>query len=108
MPDENAWSCSVAAFTYILSDDRHYVQPTVTANHGWLHLEARSNYEGLNTGSAWMGVNFRGGKTLEWEFTPLVGGVFGDTAGVAPGFEGSLGWKLEWSGETEWLCLQSG
>jgi hypothetical protein len=102
--DENAWSFSVAAATYALSDDRHYVQPTVTANRGWLHLEARGNYEGLDTGSAWMGVNFSGGKTLEWELTPMLGGVFGDTTGVAPGLKASLSWrKLELYGENEYV-----
>jgi hypothetical protein len=102
--EENAWSFSLAAFTYVLSDDRHYVQPTVTANKGWLHLEARGNYEGLSTGSAWMGVNFSGGKTLEWELTPMFGGVFGDTTGIAPGLKVSLGWrKLELYGESEYV-----
>jgi len=100
--DAHDWSFSVAAYTYALSDDRHYVQPTVTANRGWLHLEARSNYEGLNTGSAWMGVNFNGGKTVEWQLTPMFGGVFGDTVGVAPGLKGSLSWrKLDLYGENE-------
>jgi hypothetical protein len=102
--EENAWSLSLAAYTYILSDDRYYIQPTVAANRGWLHLEARGNYEALDTGSAWMGVNFSGGKTLEWEFTPMVGGVFGDTDGIAPGFKGSLSWrKLELYGESEYV-----
>jgi len=53
---ENAWTFTVAAYAYTLSDDRHYVQPTVTADHGWLHLEARGNYEALNTGS--VGLTF--------------------------------------------------
>jgi len=102
--DENEWAFSVSAYTYVLSDDRNYVQPTVTANRGWLHLEARNNYEGLNTGSAWLGVNFTGGKTVEWEFTPMLGGVFGDTTGIAPGFKGSLSWrKLELYGENEYV-----
>jgi hypothetical protein len=102
--EENAWSFSVAAATYVLSDDRHYVQPTVTANRGWLHLEARGNYEGLNTGSAWIGVNFSGGKTLEWELTPMLGGVFGDTTGIAPGLKASFSWrKLELYGENEYV-----
>jgi len=104
VPAENAWSFSAAAFTYALSDNRHYVQPTFTANQGWLHLEARSNYEGLNTGSAWLGVNFSGGTTLEWELTPMFGAVFGDTSGFAPGLKASLGWrKLELYGESEWV-----
>jgi hypothetical protein len=36
------------------------------------------------------------------EFTPMIGGVFGDTTGVAPGFRGSLGWRgLELYSESE-------
>jgi hypothetical protein len=102
--EEHAWSFSVAAYTYALSDDRYYVQPTVIGNRDWLHLETRGNYEALNTVSVWMGVNFGGGKTLEWELTPMFGGVFGDTAGIAPGFKGSLGWrKLELYGESEYV-----
>ena len=62
------------------------------------HLEARYNYEGLHTGSAWVGYNFNGGKKLTWEITPILGGVFGDTEGIAPGFKGSLNWwKLEFT-----------
>jgi hypothetical protein len=102
--DGRAWSFSASAFTYILSDGGNYVQPTVSADRGRLHLEARYNYENLETGSAWLGVNFGGGKTLEWAFTPMLGGVFGDTYGIAPGFAVSLGWrKLELSSENEYV-----
>ena len=102
--DEKAWSFSVSAYTYIVPDDRDYVQPTFTADRGWLHLEARYNYEALDTGSAWVGYNFSGGETLAWEFTPMLGGVFGDTNGVAPGYKGSLGWwKLELYSEGEYV-----
>ena len=102
--EEPAWSFSVVADTYVLSDDRHYLQPTVTADRGWLHLEARHNYEGLDTASAWFGVNFNGGSALEWAITPILGGVFGDTTGVAPGFKGSINWRrLELYGENEYV-----
>ena len=102
--DERAWSFSASALTYVVPDSQNYVQPTVTADRGALHLEARYNYENLHTGSAWVGYNFDGGKTLTWEVTPMLGGVFGDTAGVAPGFKGSLNWwKLELYGEGEYL-----
>jgi hypothetical protein len=102
--DEKAWSFSVSAYTYIVPDSREYVQPTVTADRGWLHLEARYNYEALETGSAWVGYNFAGGKKLAWEFTPMLGGVFGDTTGIAPGYKGSLSWwKLELSSEGEYV-----
>jgi hypothetical protein len=100
--DDNAWSFSAAAYTYIVGDDDNYVQPTFTADRGWLHLEARYNYEAFDTGSAWFGYNFSGGETLAWEITPMIGGVFGDTDGVAPGYKGSLSWwKLELYSEGE-------
>ena len=58
--DEEAWSFSASAYTYAVPDDSNYVQPTFTADRGWLHLEARYNYEALDTGSAWIGYNFSG------------------------------------------------
>jgi hypothetical protein len=102
--DEKAWSFSASAYTYILPDDRNYVQPSLAADRGWLHLGARYNYEDLETGSVWLGYNFGGGKKLSWEFTPMLGGVVGNTAGVAPGYMFSLGyWKLELASEGEFV-----
>ena len=40
---EKAWSFSFSATTYIVPDYQEYVQPTFTADRGWLHLEARYN-----------------------------------------------------------------
>ena len=98
------WSFSLSAAAYFVPDDREYVQPTFTADYGWLHLEARYNYEDLETGSTWVGYNFSGGEKLPWEFTPMLGGVFGHTTGIAPGYKGSLGWwKLELYSESEFL-----
>ena len=102
--DDGGWSFTASAYTYFLSDSRDYVQPTVSADRGRLHLEARYNYESLETGSAWLGVNFSGGKRVEWEFTPMLGGVFGDTTGIAPGFKGAIRWRqLELYGENEYV-----
>ena len=102
--DEKAWSFSLSAATYIVPDHHDYVQPTFTADRGWLHLEARYNYEALQTGSAWVGYNFSCGKKLAWELTPMLGGVLGDTTGIAPGYRGSLSWwKLELYSEGEYV-----
>jgi hypothetical protein len=102
--DDKAWSAAFSAYIYILSDDQHYVQPTVSVDRGHLHLESRYNYESLDTGSAWLGVNFSGGKVVEWTVTPMFGAVFGDTTGAAPGLKGSLAWKaLEFSAENEYV-----
>ena len=103
-PDGRTWSFLASAYTYIVPDDREYVQPTFTADRGWLHLEARYNYEGLDTGSAWIGYNFSLGEKLSLEFTPMLGGVFGDTTGVAPGYRYTLSWwKLELYSEGEYV-----
>ena len=104
MATESSWAFSASVYTYIVPDNSDYAQPTITADHGWLHLEARYNYEALETGSAWVGYNFGGGEKLAWEFTPMLGGVFGDTTGVAPGYKGSLNWwKLELYSEGEYV-----
>jgi hypothetical protein len=89
----NAWSFSAYAYTYLVPESRDYVNPTFTADHDWLHLEARYNYEALETGSLWVGYNFSFGHSLVLEVTPMLGGVFGDLTGVAPGYALSLSWK---------------
>ena len=102
--DANTWSFSATVMGYLVPDSRDYVQPTITADRGWLHLEARYNYENLETGSAWLGYNFGGGKKLAWELTPMLGAVFGNTTGIAPGYKGSLSWwKLELYSESEYV-----
>ena len=98
------WSFATAAYIYLVPDDRNYAQPTVTADRDWLHLEARFNYEDLDTGSVWAGYNFGGGSTVAWELTPMLGGVFGNVAAMAPGYKGSVSWKrLEFSSEGEYV-----
>ena len=57
----------------------------VAADHEWLHLETRYNYEDLRTGSIWFRHNFSVGKQLVLNLTPMVGGVSGRTSGIAPG-----------------------
>jgi hypothetical protein len=102
--DDNKWAFSVSAYSYFVPEDREYVQPTITADRGWLHLEARYNYEDLDTASTWVGYNFAGGEKLEWEFIPMLGGAFGETSGIAPGYKGSLSWwKLELYSEGEYF-----
>ena len=103
-PPRESWSFSASAYTYFVPDSREYVQPTLAADRGPVHLEARYNYEALDTASLWAGYNFSGGDTLAWEITPMLGGVFGDTTGVAPGYHGSLSWwKLELYSEGEYV-----
>lgn len=98
-----SWSFSTSLYTYI-APGSDYVQPTITADRQWLHLEARYNYEDLETGSLWVGYNFSFGDKIKLDITPMLGGVFGKTAGVAPGLRGSLRWwRLELYGEGEYV-----
>jgi hypothetical protein len=102
--DPKNWEFSLSMLTYFVPDDREYVQPTVTADYDWLHLEARYNYEDINSGSVWAGVNFSFGDKITLEVTPMIGAVFGDTRGVAPGYEATLAWRnLELYTEGEFL-----
>lgn len=97
-------SASAVVNVYILPDSRTYAQPTLAAEYKRVHLEARYNYEALDTGSAWIGYTFGLDGSLSLQFTPMLGGVFGHTAGVAPGYELTVGyWKLELYSEGEYL-----
>jgi hypothetical protein len=98
----NPWSFSVTADGYVVPHAEFFVSPTLTADRDWLHLEARYNYESQYTGSLWIGYNFSVGHKLVLEATPMIGGVFGNTTGIAPGYEMSLTYKrvsLSSSGE---------
>ena len=87
------WSFLFTTSGYIVPHDRSYVSPTLGVDRRKLHLEARYNYEDQETGSLWAGYNLGLGEKVVLELTPIVGGVFGKTAGIAPGYEMSVTWK---------------
>ena len=98
------WSFSFTADGYLVPDDSSYGSIAFSADHKLLHLETRYNYEDLQTGSAWVGCNFEAGEKLKLEATPMVGSIFGNTTGVAPGYEVSLTYKrLDVSTEGEFV-----
>lgn len=106
---ESDWSYSAALYFYALPDDDNYVQPAFSADRGTLHLEARYNYEDLNTSSIWAGYNMSVGETVQIGFTPMLGAVFGNTRGVAPGYRLSVDWKqLEFYTEGEYVFSYDG
>lgn len=92
-----AWEFAIN-LTLVSGPDETYLQPTVTADHDWLHLEARYNYEGSDTTSLWVGYNLSFGEEegITFDFTPMLGAVMGETNGIAPGYELTINWwKLE-------------
>jgi hypothetical protein len=103
-PSANPWSFSFNIAGYIVPHDRSYASPTFSADRNHLHLGARYNYEDKETGSLWVGYNLSVGDKVVFEATPMVGGVFGNTTGVAPGYLASLSWKkIELSTEGEYV-----
>ncbi|HSK46306.1 MAG TPA: hypothetical protein VLA83_20725 [Candidatus Binatia bacterium] len=99
-----AWDFNLITNGYIVPNDQSYVSPVFSANRKWLHLEARYNYEDLRSGSLWAGYNFSAGKKLVLNVTPMIGGVFGRTTGIAPGCESSLTYrKIELSIANEYV-----
>ena len=87
------WSYSLTFDGYVIPHELNYVDPIFTADRERLHLEARYNYENLETGSLWAGYNFSVGRKLVLKATPMIGGVVGRTTGIAPGYEVSLSYK---------------
>jgi hypothetical protein len=100
----DAWEFNLTTQGYIIPNGTSYVDPVLSADRSWLHLEARYNDENLRTGSVWVGYNFTAGKKLVLNVTPMIGGVFGRTTGIAPGCEASLTYKkLELSITNEYV-----
>jgi len=87
------WSFVASIYGYVVPHSRDYVNPNFTADRAWLHLEGRYNDEAWETGSLWVGYNFSTGERLVFEITPMLGGVFGNLTGVAPGWNLSLSYK---------------
>jgi hypothetical protein len=101
--DPKVWELGADLNFYFFSDD-FFVLPAIRADKNKLHLEARYNYEDLNTFSGWVGYNFMGGKNLEFVITPMLGGVVGNSNGIAPGLEVTLNYKgFEFYSESEYL-----
>ena len=90
--DAQAWAFNVGALLYVDADPS-FLLPIVAADHGALHLEARWNYEDLETFSGWVGWTFETGDSLHLAVTPMLGGVVGRSDGIAPGVELTLGWR---------------
>ena len=98
------WSFSASAFAYFVPEDSDYVSPVFAADRERLHLEARYNYEGRGAYSVWAGYNQSAGDKVTLEATWMLGGVFGDVRGIAPGCELTVAYKkLEFYTEGEYL-----
>ena len=105
-PTEEAdgWAFSGLVSGYAIPDDKDYLSPVFTADRGGLHLEGRYNYEDFDTASVWAGWNLSCGEKLIFDFTPMVGWVFGQTSGIAPGWRLGLSrGAVEFTSEAEFV-----
>ena len=99
-----SWSFSGSAYAYLQPDDDDFILPIVYADYDRLHLEARYNYEERETGSLWAGWSFSYGDDVALTLIPMLGGVFGEVSGIAPGLEMDLTWKsLSFYAESEYV-----
>lgn len=100
----NPWTGSISAYGYFVPEDQNYLSVAASADKDRVHLEGRYQYEDMDTGSLWIGYNFSAGENLVLDVTPMVGGVFGNTDGVAPGWKLSLSYRmLELYSENEYV-----
>ena len=105
-PPARDWSFALYLDGYMQPRVQSYLAPTVFADRGPLHLEARYNYEDRYTGSVFAGWSFAFGdeEATFLKLTPMLGGVFGRTGGIAPGLEvEARWWRLGFWLEGEYL-----
>jgi hypothetical protein len=102
--DAPPWAFSVTGSYYSFQNQDNFLLAVATAEHGPLHFEARYNYEAQDSGSLFAGWKFSGGEKLTYELTPILGAVFGQKEGIAPGFEVSIGYSIvDFYTETEYV-----
>jgi len=98
------WAYSVTASYYSFRNQDNFFLGVATAEKGPLHIEARYNYEAIDSGSLFAGWKFSGGEKITYELTPILGAVFGAKEGIAPGFEASIGYGIvDFYTETEYV-----
>lgn len=94
-PDSGpSWEFGLSGALYVLPEEADFVQPTLRADRGRLHLETRYNYEDRQSVSFFAGANFEFGEKAELALTPMLGGLVGDTDGIVPAFEADFTFGL--------------
>jgi len=103
--EEATWELALSAYYVDPPGEEGYTTTILYADRGPLHVEARYNYEDLDTGSLFVGWTFQVGQgELEAALTPMIGGVYGETKGVAPGLLIDADWlRLNFYTEAEYV-----
>jgi hypothetical protein len=108
VPEVKKWDFAMEYFHYV-GIDESIPEGTFYGDHGDLHLEARFNYEDIDTASLFAGKRFTFGKEVEFSLVPMAGVLFGNTEGLAPGFIINISWgMLNFYSESEYIFDFSG
>ena len=106
---QSKWSFSTSGYYYIIPGEKNTLTLIGYADYKSLHFEARYNYEDHKTGSLFAGRRFETGEKFVFGATPMVGVVFGNTDGLAPGIELDASYKIfDYYSETEYVFDFSG
>src|SRR5688572_12663473 len=101
-PAAPALEAEAVVYGYAVPEQDNFAIVDAMVDVGRLHIEGRYNYEGLRTGSIFVGVNASAGDKLTITGTAMLGAVFGEVDGVAPGFRITVTWwKLDLMTEDE-------
>ena len=92
-PSASRPSGAITGYYYAMRDQPDFGVGVATLDRGPVHLELRYNYEVRDAASAFVGWKFSGGDEVTFEFTPIIGAMFGAARGAVPGLEASVAWR---------------
>ena len=91
--DTRDWSIDLAYQKYSVPADSDLSIGVASLYWHDLLVEGRYNYEARDSGSIWLGHSFTFGESWQFEIIPMVGSVFGDLQGAAPGAKIDVNWE---------------
>ena len=103
-PAEHPNRVTATLYGFSVPDEPDFLMVVASAERGPLHVEGRYNYEGLYSGSVFVGLTGRGGGRVHVDATGMLGVAFGDVHGLVPAARLTLSWwKLDLVTEAESL-----
>ena len=106
---ESEWHWEGVLYDYLLPHEKDILMPILYADWGSFHAEARDNYEAIRTASVFAGYRMETGEKLSFGATPMIGILFGNSSGLAPGLLLDLSYgKFDFYSESEYVIDFSG
>lgn len=110
-PDTAAtvWQFGLGVYYYLLPEENNTASLIGNADYKSFHIEGRYNYEDERTAALFGGYRVETGHSFIVGATPMLGVVFGNTNGIAPGLLLDLSWKIfDFYSESEYVIDFSG